>query len=146
MSNEKRMADHYEIISAFRIGDKEVVFGQDKNCDKPYFCALYEKEVVLCYTRERYEDCYTGDDYIAMMELYADRIKGQLLVRHPKRMLYVKYPPPVILLFFSAAERAVTAAAVQQVHRNHTQRNLSIPAVPRYRRVMRLRKESCKDL
>jgi hypothetical protein len=77
MDNEKRMADHYEIISAFRIGDKEVVFGQDKNCDEPYFCALYEKEVVLCYTRERYEDCYTGDDYIAMMELYADRIRDQ---------------------------------------------------------------------
>ena len=51
MSEEKRMAENYEIISAFRIGDKEVVFGLDERSDKPYFCALYEKEAVLCYTR-----------------------------------------------------------------------------------------------
>ena len=77
MSEEKRMAENYEIISAFRIGDKEVVFGRDERSDKPYFCALYEKEAILCYTRERYEDCYTGSDYISMMELYAERIQTQ---------------------------------------------------------------------
>ena len=77
MSEEKRMAENYEIISAFRIGDKEVVFGLDEKSDKPYFCALYEKEAVLCYVRERYEECYTGSDYIAMMELYAQRIQAQ---------------------------------------------------------------------
>ena len=77
MREEKRMAENYEIISAFRIGDKEVVFGLDERSNKPYFCALYEKEAVLCYTRERYEDCYTGNDYIAMMELYAERIQAQ---------------------------------------------------------------------
>ena len=77
MSEEKRMAENYEIISAFHIGDKEVVFGLDNRSDKPYFCALYEKEAVLCYTRERYEDCYTGNDYIRMMELFAERIQAQ---------------------------------------------------------------------
>jgi len=76
-NNQSRMAENYEIISAFPIGDKEVVFGRDLNCDKPYFCGLYTKENIICYTRERYEDCFVSDDYVAMMELFAERIKEQ---------------------------------------------------------------------
>ena len=43
-NNQSRMAENYEIIASFQIGDKEVVFGRDLNCDKPYFCGLYSKE------------------------------------------------------------------------------------------------------
>ena len=51
-NTDKRMADNYEIISAFRIGDKEVVFGRDMTSAEPYFCALYEKrEYHLLYPR-----------------------------------------------------------------------------------------------
>ena len=77
LNNQPRMAENYEIISAFPIGDKEVVFGRDIFCDKPYFCGLYSKENIICYTRERYEDCFVSDDYVAMMEMFADRIKEQ---------------------------------------------------------------------
>ena len=76
-NREKRMAENYEIIAAFPIGDKEVVFGRDIFSENPYFCGLYSKENIICYTRERYEDCYVSDDYLTMMELFADRIKEQ---------------------------------------------------------------------
>ena len=76
-NEEKRMAENYEIIATFPIGDKEVVFGRDLNCDKPYFCGLYSKENIICYTRERYEDCFVSDNYIDIMELFAERIKKQ---------------------------------------------------------------------
>ena len=73
-NEEKRMAENYEIISAFRIGDKEVVFGRDLNCDKPYFCGLYSKESIICYTRERYEDCFVSDNYIDIHRNYMEHL------------------------------------------------------------------------
>lgn len=76
-NDEKRMAENYEIIAAFPIGDKEVVFGRDLNCDQPYFCGLYSKENIICYTRERYENCFVSDNYIDIMELFAERIQKQ---------------------------------------------------------------------
>lgn len=76
-NTDKRMADNYEIISAFRIGDKEVVFGRDMTSTEPYFCALYEKENIICYTRERYNDCVVSEDYVEIMDIFAERIKQQ---------------------------------------------------------------------
>lgn len=77
MSDEKRMAENYEITHSFHIGDREVVFGVDEKSEQPYFCALYQKETVLCYIRERYEDCVVMSDYIEIMELFAQRIQEQ---------------------------------------------------------------------
>lgn len=75
--NEKRMAENYEITAAFRIGDKEVVFGEDMANENPYMTGLCTKEYVIIGTRERYEDCFVGDDYISLLEMFADRIKDQ---------------------------------------------------------------------
>ena len=74
---EKRMADHYEITDGFRIGDKEVVFGVDEKSEQSYFCALAVRENLILYTQDRFEDCMVGNDYIGMMELFADRIREQ---------------------------------------------------------------------
>jgi len=62
MNEEKRMAGDYEIIQSIHIGDREVVFGENKNSkpDTWYLCGY-------CVTNElfqQYEDCTVGDDYL----------------------------------------------------------------------------------
>lgn len=76
-SQEKRMAENYEITQAIRIGDKEVVFGVDEKSEKPYFCAFYEKQFLFGYIKERYEDCVTSNDYVEIVELFAQRVQEQ---------------------------------------------------------------------
>lgn len=75
MSEDKRMAENYEITNSFRIGGKEVVFGIDKLNDNPYFCGFCKKESLIIATRETYSECMVGNDYIGMLELFADRVK-----------------------------------------------------------------------
>jgi hypothetical protein len=75
MAQEKRMAENYEITNAFRIGDKEVVFGVDEHSENPFFCGFCERENLIVMVRERYTECKVGDDYIGILELFADRVK-----------------------------------------------------------------------
>lgn len=70
---EKRMVEGYEITQGIRIGDKEVVFGVNEKADMPYFCSFYSSNSIL----ESYEDSMIGDDYVEILELFADRIKAQ---------------------------------------------------------------------
>lgn len=70
---EKRMAENYEVMQGIRIGDKEVVFGVDEKAELPYFCAFYEENGMF----ESYQKGMVGDDYIEMVELFADRVKEQ---------------------------------------------------------------------
>ena len=75
MEQTKRMAENYEITNAFHIGDKEVVFGVDEHSENPFFCGFCEKENLIVMVRERYTECMVGNDYIGMLELFADRVK-----------------------------------------------------------------------
>ncbi|MDD4509295.1 MAG: hypothetical protein PHY23_00005 [Oscillospiraceae bacterium] len=77
MSDEKRMAENYEITQAIRIGGREVVFGVDEKAERPYFCAFYGKQFLFGFIKERYEECVTGDDYVEIVELFSQRIKEQ---------------------------------------------------------------------
>lgn len=70
---EKRMAENYEIISAFWVGDKEIVFGIDENDSEPYLCAFYNSHIIL----GQYSECMVGNDYIGMVELFSQRIQEQ---------------------------------------------------------------------
>lgn len=72
---EKRVVEGYEITQGIRIGDKEVVFGVNEKADMPYFCSFYSSNRIL----ESYEDSMIGDDYVELMELFADRIKAQCI-------------------------------------------------------------------
>ena len=76
-AEEKRMAGSYEITHSFHIGDREVVFGVDEKSEEPYFCALYDRQVILCYVKERYEECVVSSDYVEIMELFAQRVQDQ---------------------------------------------------------------------
>lgn len=75
MEQEKRMAENYEIKNAFRIGKSEVVFGVDEHSENPFFCGFCEKENLIVMVRERYTECMVGNDYIGMLEIFADRVK-----------------------------------------------------------------------
>lgn len=77
MENEKRMAEDYEITQSVRVGHKEIVYGINPRSDKPHFCAFYEKEFALAFWKERYEECVVSDDYLSIMELFAERVKAQ---------------------------------------------------------------------
>lgn len=72
---EKRMVEGYGITQGIRIGDKEVVFGVNEKAEMPYFCSFYSSNAIL----ESYDDSMIGDDYVEMMEMFADRVKAQCL-------------------------------------------------------------------
>lgn len=76
MADEKRMAGSYEILHAVHIGDREVVFGEDKNAapDSRYMCGYCSANELL----EQYEDCMAGDDYLEIMRLFTERLDGQM--------------------------------------------------------------------
>lgn len=70
---EQRIVEGYEIVQAIRIGDKEVVFGVNEKAEMPYFCSFYTSNTIF----ESYEESMVSDDYVELMELFADRVKAQ---------------------------------------------------------------------
>ncbi len=72
---EIRKAGTWTITHSLHIGDKEVVFGEDKeNAQTPYMCGF-------CQTNELmrgYSDCIGGDDYLEIMNLFVERINEQI--------------------------------------------------------------------
>ena len=75
--SEKRMAGNYEITQALRIGDREVGFGVDPASDQPYFCALYQKIFEIIQYRERYEECFSSDNFVEVAEQFAEYVRQQ---------------------------------------------------------------------
>ena len=75
MSEEKRMAGDYEIRQAIRIGDKEIVLGENPADTEglTYMVACYESNGLL----ERYYDAVGSDDFAEMVETYGQRILEQ---------------------------------------------------------------------
>ena len=73
MPDEKRVIDDYEIIHALQVGAREVVVG----------IGPMEREFMCCFcmqdgTFEYYSGDKTSSDYLEIMALYADRVKGQI--------------------------------------------------------------------
>ena len=75
MSNEtrKRMVESYEVTNGIPIGDKEVVIGVDEKNEMPYLCAFYTSNDIF----GSYTDCMVSDDYVEIVELFAERVKAQ---------------------------------------------------------------------
>ena len=75
-TDEKRMAGCWEILHALHIGEKEVVFGE--NLTHPnearYMCAYCTANDII----RGYDECMASNDYLEIMELYAERITGQI--------------------------------------------------------------------
>lgn len=71
--SEKRMVQNYEITHSIPIGDKEVVLGIDEKNEMPYLCAFYTSNDIF----GSYTDCMVADDYVEIVEMFAERVKAQ---------------------------------------------------------------------
>ena len=75
-NEEKRMAGCWEVLHSLHIGDKEVVFGENKTnpSEARYMCAYGQANDLF----RGYDECMASDDYLEIMELYTERITGQI--------------------------------------------------------------------
>ena len=72
---EKRMAGNYEVTTAFEIGTKEIIIGEDKTAapDERFVVANYENNGIF----ERYVDALVSNDYAEISKIFAERIKNE---------------------------------------------------------------------
>lgn len=72
---EKRMAGNYEVTTAFEIGTKEIIIGEDKTAapDERFVVANYENNGIF----ERYVDALIGGDYAEIVKIFAERVKNE---------------------------------------------------------------------
>ena len=71
MPDEKRMIDKFEIIHSLQMGAREVVVGVSP--EQEFMCCFCTQDSM----REYYSEAMASDDYLEIMELYTDRLKGQ---------------------------------------------------------------------
>ena len=79
MPDEKRMIDKFEIIHSLQIGTREVVVGVSP--EQEFMCCFCTQDGM----REYYAEVMASDDYLEIMELYADRLKGQVAALQAQR-------------------------------------------------------------
>lgn len=79
MPDDKRMADKFEIIHALQIGAREVVVGVSP--EQEFMCGFCTTDGILA----NYTEVMVSDDYLEIMELYADRLKGQVAAVQAQR-------------------------------------------------------------
>ena len=72
---EKRMAGNYEVTTAFEIGTKEIIIGENKTAalDERFVVANYENNGIF----ERYVDALVGGDYAEIVKIFAERVKNE---------------------------------------------------------------------
>lgn len=75
MAAEKRMAGEYEIIQAMKIGDKEIVLGENPKdaSGLPFMCAFCEDNGLIA----RFYDVIAGDDFCEIAQDYGKRLAKQ---------------------------------------------------------------------
>ena len=79
MPDEKRMIDQFEIIHSLQIGARELVVGVSP--EQEFMCCCCTRDSM----REYYSEAMGSDDYLEVMELYADRLKGQVAAMQAQR-------------------------------------------------------------
>ena len=74
---EKRMAGNYEVTTAFEIGTKEIIIGEDKTAasDERFVVANYENNGIF----ERYVDALVGGDYAEIVKIFAERVRNEAI-------------------------------------------------------------------
>jgi len=79
MPDEKRMIDKFEIIHSLQMGAREVVVGVSP--EQEFMCCFCTQDGM----REYYTEAMASDDYLEIMELYTDRLKGQVAALQAQR-------------------------------------------------------------
>ena len=79
MPDEKRMIDKFQIIHSLQIGTREVVVGVSP--EQEFMCCFCTQDGM----REYYAEAMASDDYLEIMELYTDRLKGQVAALQAQR-------------------------------------------------------------
>jgi len=79
MPDEKRMIDKFEIIHSLQIGAREVVVGVSP--EQEFMCCFCTQDGM----REYYTEAMASDDYLEIMELYSNRLKGQVEAMQAQR-------------------------------------------------------------
>jgi len=72
--NNARMIENYEVLQSIHIGDREVLFCEDKSAEHRYACFYYREHSVI---GEAF-DGKGSNDYLEIMELFCQRVQGQI--------------------------------------------------------------------
>ena len=87
INEEKRMAGDYEIIHALRIGDREIVLGENPAGvgEERYMCAFCEGNTLFA----NYTEVMVSDDYAELAKLFGERVaeraeKTRIALNGPK--------------------------------------------------------------
>ena len=74
-TEEKRMAGDYVIIQALRIGDREIVLGENPGGvnDEQYMCAFCQENGLMA----SYTEVMVSDDYPELVKLFGERVAEQ---------------------------------------------------------------------
>ena len=84
MREKKRMIQNFEIIHSLQIGAREVVVGISP--EQEFMCCFCTQDDIAEY----YSEAMSSNDYLEIMELYADRVKGQIAaVQAQRRTLHI---------------------------------------------------------
>ena len=79
MPDKKRMIENFEVIHSLQIGAREVVVGVSP--EQEFMCCFCTQDGM----REYYAEAMASDDYLEIMELYADKLKGQVAALQAQR-------------------------------------------------------------
>ncbi|MDD4808079.1 MAG: hypothetical protein PHU30_06270 [Oscillospiraceae bacterium] len=76
MEEEKRMIENYEVRHSIFLGNREIVFGIDKNAPLPYLVS--DCTDMGGFGLLRYDNAVAGDDYLEQMQEFTKRIDRQI--------------------------------------------------------------------
>ena len=79
MMEKKRMIENFEIIHSIQIGAREVVVGVSPELE--FMCCFCTQDDIA----EHYSEAMSSNDYLEIMKLYADRLKGQIAAVQAQR-------------------------------------------------------------
>lgn len=79
MMDKKRMIENFEIIHSIQIGARKLVVGVSPELE--FMCCFCTQDDIAEY----YSEAMSSNDYLEIMELYTDRLKGQIAAVQAQR-------------------------------------------------------------